>query len=336
MRPNLRTAGTFMKRQALTTGRVVVFALTAATVAAAVRRRADLGRGTVRVLMHLLYALYVRIGLGATTVTYDPEALSLRRVVLVSNHVSVADWLILWLVLERIGHRRIVFCAKRLRGVLVPINVIMRMLGFVVLVQDLDQDYIALTACARRLAKEEDYCVILFPEGRLRDTLVRRRAPADPPVPPTLPIKTRAFCIFAKNLGDSLQGVLDCTLVYENPEGSMVRPGDSRLVLRPLAIPDARDDAAWDNWLRHLFSEVKPATLEDVRQAAARSRRTGNKIELAEIEYPRSLAFRPWGIRLIRLLTGRRSILIWVLTAIFAKLVRLRDTEVTGRISTKV
>jgi 1-acyl-sn-glycerol-3-phosphate acyltransferase len=315
----------YLRQRTSMIARTVAVSVTMRALNSAVHNRASLGRTFIQMLRHSLYALLLRTGLGRTRVTYDPSILGLRRVMVVSNHVSVWDWLILWMVLERLGHRRVVFCARRLTGVLRPINALMNALGFAVIYQNLGEDFITLSTCARDLAdSDQDYCFVLFPEGTLRNSVLYRRRmrsvsrggtahdDEEGDVPPLLPIKTRAFCMLMKNLRGNVQGVIDCTMRYDDGS-NVVYPGPSTLLLKQVQIPQSAsggssmlnneaDDAAMDAWLRHLF-ETKAGTLQDMAAG----------LKPVEIPYPRTFELYPtMSAILARMTTGKSAAAVWL------------------------
>lgn len=276
----------------------------------AVKNRERLFRSATRLYLHTVYAGLISSGMGRTIVTYDPEILKLDRIVLVANHVSVFDWLIVWLAMERLGDYNVVICAKRMNGLLRPFNLMMRILGFPVIQQRLDDDYITISRALRPLVNNPKYCFVIFPEGKLLNAVLSPSI--SDPKPPTsisavdrlptvLPIKTRGFSIAMDALKDTVDGVVDCTLVYDD-RNQLVMPGPSHCVLRRVYPPadylvDHHDVMA--DWLTELF-ERKKTIIRQIQSSASVNGDVGVlKLPSSIIKYPRTLEY---DTRLLKLL----------------------------------
>lgn len=231
-----------------------------AAVQLIVRHRYLLARGFV----HCIYALLRRSGLGRTEILYDPSVLGRRRAVVLCNHVSAIDWILLWIALERLGHKRIMFCMRRFSGLMRPMNTFFRSLGFAVIQQRLDEDYITLTAVCDHLYEQKgDYCFVIFPEGRLRNSaLCKGRYAKEEEVPLVMPVHSRGTSIALQRLSDAV--VIDCTLVYNDHRAltkHSLLPSSSRIVARVIDRP-SNDNVA--DWLDHLFINIKTELIEDM------------------------------------------------------------------------
>ena len=298
-----------------------------------------------RGFIHTVYAALCVLGLGGTNVVYDPAVLGLDRLMIVSNHVSVYDWLIIWLVAERLGFQNIIFCTKRLGGLFKPLNIAIKSLGFPVIEQQLDEDYVTLTVGAAKLNTWDKYCMVIFPEGKLRNSVVARNVGKTEPIPEILPIKTRGFCVLMNSLRESIQAIVDCTLVYDDTE-RLVMPGPSKIMLRRVNHPTeftlttetketvvlkfdemhrhsfrhkmknldgamlAEIDREMDIWIRKLFSE-KISIVHELKE--------NKKTQM--FNYPRQIVFTTFLVRLLHGSLKKKWLHAGIIFVAFRKLV---------------
>ncbi|ABF70615.1 hypothetical protein [Trichoplusia ni ascovirus 2c] len=218
-------------------------------------------------------------GLKTSKLLYDPEILTMRRSVVLCNHINYFDWLIIWASLVRLRKKNIIFCAKRIpNGVFGPfINTAMKLMKFILVDQNINEDNVTLVYEAMRLKSMTDYCVILFPEGKLLRTglsqgktlSVYNLSKIDDDISSLndclLPPKTKGFSIIMKTLENSCDGVIDCTLHYtplKETTNAKVIPENVRVYMRRVQVTN--DDTKYEDWLRNWFTH-KAVNIQDLR-----------------------------------------------------------------------
>ncbi|AXN77290.1 Lysophospholipid acetyltransferase [Heliothis virescens ascovirus 3i] len=234
---------------------------------------------------------------GGIRLMYDPAILNRKRVVIISNHVNYFDWLIVWVCLMKLRRRNVIFCAKRHRsgkaGAGHFLNACMRAAGFIVIEQDINTDNVTLVHEALRIRDLNEYCVVLFPEGKLltgtqgkiflkqqrqtkttlggsTDSVMRDSSTTDEALKYTsvLPPRTRGFELIMTTLGEQCDAVVDVTLMYAyqrdvEPSPTMV-PKAVRVYMRRLDIAfSGADKKSYDRWLREWFVQ-KSMLIDDL------------------------------------------------------------------------
>lgn len=196
---------------------------------------------------------------------YDPKILNFNKILFLSNHVNNLDWFFIWLSLNTLKKRNIFFNAKK--NLFLYGNIMKKFSGnntnFVFLKRDLNYDYITLVNSCNQLKNLREYVNVLFPEGTLfykKSTTIlnikrsQNRNLAYMPKHVLVP-KTKGFEILIQQLGDNLDGLINCTLRYsKNISVTNFIKGEKTFIdiyLDSVEIPD--ED--YSGFLLNLFKE---------------------------------------------------------------------------------
>lgn len=218
--------------------------------------------------LHSMMSIMSRHGLRTAKLIYDPNILDMKRCVLICNHITYFDWLMVWFSLLRMKRsNNVVFCVKRNQNRLLGpvLNASMRMMRFIILDQDINEDHVRLMHRATYFRDHMDeYCFVIFPEGKLLSTGIRQKEPVLQNGASLTP-RTKGFDILMRGLGESCQGVIDCNLHYWSDNGRTIEtrrvPDHVRVYMRRIDIPRGIDH---EQWLKEWFVD-KALQLDDLR-----------------------------------------------------------------------
>lgn len=170
--------------------------------------------------------LFIKVGfVNNIRLSYNPEILSSKKSILVSNHVNKLDWLVIWISLTRLKKNNFYFSAKKellLQGTFLK-RLNSENMDFIFLERDLNYDYISITEKCNKMASDKEFTSIIFPEGTLithsRSEFInskRSKTRNCRVFQNVMMPKTKGFKILHDELQKKLTGVIDCTLQYSN------------------------------------------------------------------------------------------------------------------------
>lgn len=151
---------------------------------------------------------------------YDPEILTGKRTLLISNHVNNLDWFIMFSTLQILKRKNIFFYTKKsLRLFCKFFSRFDKNINFIFLERNLDQDYITLIDSVKTINNQEEFISVLFPEGTLKHSKKSkyinkaraRRRKVKCPDNVILP-KTKGFEILSKFT--DYDSIINCTIIY--------------------------------------------------------------------------------------------------------------------------
>lgn len=167
--------------------------------------------------------LFKLLFISKIKVHYNPKILMLKKTIFISNHINHLDWFIIWISLFSMKKNKIIFNAKKslffYANILKYLN--NKKMDFIFLERQLNYDYITLVDACNKMKKMTEYITVLFPEGTLfyrhktRDINIKRSKVRNIETPNNLTTpKTKGFEILMENLKSELDGLINCTLVY--------------------------------------------------------------------------------------------------------------------------
>lgn len=224
---------------------------------------------------------------------YNPEILFFKKSLLISNHVNYFDWLVIWASLLILKKKNITFNVKKSLSKIYYIFGRTKMLNFVFLRRKLDYDYITIVDACNKLKKLEEYTDIIFPEGTLithkkSKQLNFKRCKdrqINPPLKHVMVPKTTGFEIKMSQLKKDLDGIIDCTLCYDNPTKFKIKNlilGKANRITVDIYLDKAVLDLNTEckNWLINLYID-KNKKFEKINGF------DNNKLKTIEIETPK-------------------------------------------------
>lgn len=219
-----------------------------------------------------------------TYVVYDPRILeSEKNLFVISNHATYLDWIFIWSMLFSFGRNMVIYAVKKGVASIFFLRLGMSMLRFILLERDMDRDKETLSEAAAYLQKKKRYSLVFFPEGTFIDKKsksndvaylkkCREKVPReiDEPFKHTLFPRVKGFNLLAEKLGDSLGGVLDCT-IFTRTRGGENYPSEqctiprlitgkcrdlfTMIVCTPRELPGQKEGEGYDKWLYRTYQE---------------------------------------------------------------------------------
>lgn len=173
-----------------------------------------------------LYSTYIIAKMFAVkkiTIHFDPEIVKWKKCLLISNHVNYIDWLMILMCMDALRKNNVIFSAKRSLANFSRFVKGTTKLNFIFLRRSIDYDRITLMEACSKMKKYNEYMAVLFPEGTLYDRKIspeinrQRSEKYNVPVTKNVLIpKTGGFEILVDQLCDDMDGIMDCTLIYEH------------------------------------------------------------------------------------------------------------------------
>lgn len=186
--------------------------------------KTSLSKKTANIWMFATFIFIKLLFVKNVRLHYNPKILNFDKILFLSNHVNNLDWFFIWLSLNNLKKRNIFFNAKK--NLFLYGNIMKKFSGnntdFVFLKRNLNHDYITLVDSCNQLKKLREYVDVLFPEGTLfhkkSTTLLnikrsKNRNLEYTPKHVLIP-KTKGFEIIIQQLGNNLDGLVNCTLRY--------------------------------------------------------------------------------------------------------------------------
>ncbi|EOB13340.1 acyltransferase [Nosema bombycis CQ1] len=179
-----------------------------------------------RAWLHLtMAALYIYFP-NPIFINYDPKVLDKMKNIVISNHVSEYDWVLILTLLYHLNRYDdvCIILKQSLRNVPL-IGYGMKCFGFIFLNRKLSEDKIILNQGVSRLIDQKKYNLLLFPEGTYIDSTSypkscefaikneikangKRFLPKNVLIP-----RTSGFNILKEKIIDDIDGIIDITMV---------------------------------------------------------------------------------------------------------------------------
>lgn len=153
--------------------------------------------------------------------SFDPKIFKSKRIILVSNHITLFDWFFILLILDRFDLTTETYFTMKYELRNLPIlGSLLESFGNVFLKRNWNEDKEILEEKMKILKSENNFLVVIFPEGTFLDeegtisleNYLRDKENIEMPKFTLLPRK-KGFQVLYENLYDEIDCIIDLTLI---------------------------------------------------------------------------------------------------------------------------
>lgn len=183
-------------------------------------------RGLKRIWLNLTMSAFHIYFPNPIYICYDPAVLTMKRNIVISNHMTEYDWLFILTVLYRLGRfNDVCIILKQSLRKIPLLGFGMEFFGFIFLNRKLSMDEQIIEQGVARLVKRQKYDLLVFPEGTYIDSESYRKTTTfginnnimvdNKPFRPenVLIPRLSGFKLLTKNLLSDIDGIINITMM---------------------------------------------------------------------------------------------------------------------------